>query len=83
MYATPLDFHSKLRVKDHEFNAVIKEFCNEFESPKVRTVEDIIKFNEEHKDIALAERKTLLSKISKPKSKLTILSSHNSTRPRR
>jgi hypothetical protein len=35
---------------------VIKEFCNEFENPKVRSVEDIIKFNKKYKDIAMAER---------------------------
>ena len=40
----------------HEFRTVIKEFCNEFEDPKVTDVEDIIKFNEEHEDIAMAER---------------------------
>ena len=46
---------------DHEFRTVIKAFCNEFENTKVRSVEDIIKFNEENKGAAMAERKKLLS----------------------
>ncbi len=32
-----------LTTTDHEFNAVIKEFCDGFENPKVHNTGDIIK----------------------------------------
>ena len=35
---------------DYEFRTVLQEFCNEFENPTIRTVEDIISWNEEHRD---------------------------------
>jgi len=46
------------RQTDHEFNETIREFCNEFENPKVKNLKDIINFNEEHKEICLPERQT-------------------------
>ena len=48
-----------------EFKNVIQEFCSEFEDPSVKTVEDIINFNLEHKNIALPERK--ISSLSQPR----------------
>lgn len=45
-----------LNSQDHEFNEVIQEFCNGFDSPKVRTAKDIVKFNEENAELAMPER---------------------------
>jgi hypothetical protein len=41
---------------DYEFNDVIQGFCNGFENPKIRTSGDIIKYNEEHAEIAMPQR---------------------------
>lgn len=46
---------------DHEFRTVIKVFCGEFENTKVRSVENIINFDKENKDAAMAERKNVFS----------------------
>lgn len=43
---------------DHEFNRVVKEFCEGFSEPKVHNLAEIIRYNEEHADIALPKRNT-------------------------
>jgi amidase len=48
----------ELTNKIHEFNDVIKEFCDGFENPKIRTSGDIIKYNVEHAETAIPERKS-------------------------
>jgi hypothetical protein len=48
----------ELTNKIREFNDVIKEFCDGFENPKIRTSGDIIKYNVEHAETAIPERKS-------------------------
>lgn len=48
--------HNGLSMKDiayREFNDVVQEFCDGFESPKIRTLADIIEYNKEHAEIAM------------------------------
>ncbi|KAG0650131.1 amidase [Hyphodiscus hymeniophilus] len=61
------------KVAYHEFKTVIQEFCNEFEDPGVRTVEDIIKFNSEHKEIALPRRNSPFINLTRPAPNITRL----------
>lgn len=47
-----------LRCLDWEFkNVTIPEFIGSFEKCRVGSLDDIIRFNEQHKDIAMPERK--------------------------
>lgn len=51
-----IQHHDNESIADHEFNNTIQEFCSGFENPKVRTTDDIIKFNAEHAELAMPER---------------------------
>lgn len=48
---------SRLTTLVHEFNSVIREFCAAFETPKVKNLADIIKYNKDHSDVAMPARK--------------------------
>jgi amidase len=50
-------FPLKLIDADREFNDVIQEFCDGFESPKMRNLADIIEYNKEHAEIAMPPRR--------------------------
>jgi hypothetical protein len=61
MHPVACKFHLYLRFSDlkdlvHEFNSVIREFCDGFEDPRVKNAKDIIKFNEDNAKFAMPER---------------------------
>ena len=66
------EFELMTLFQDHEFPEKVKDWISSFHDPNVKTLCDIVEWNESHHEEALPERKFLAGKLPMLARKLTV-----------